>query len=54
MDDDPGWTMLRPGELLHVDADLELSRDVVLPDAPRHQLDRDDLEAHEASSQDQR
>ncbi len=54
MDDDPGWTPLRPGELLHVDADLGLTRDLVLPDPPRHQLSRGDLDPNDASSQDRR
>lgn len=52
MDDDAGWTALHPGELLHVDADLEMTRDVVLPRAPRHQLTREGLSEQDASSQD--
>ncbi len=43
MDDDPRWQLIAPGELVHVNADLQISRDVVLPDPPRHQLHRADL-----------
>ena len=43
MDDDPRWQLIAPGELAHVNAELKISRDVVLPDAPRHQLRRSDL-----------
>jgi glutamine amidotransferase len=43
MDDDPRWRLIDPGELVHVDAGLHISRDVVLPDLPRHQLRRADL-----------
>lgn len=40
MDDDPRWQLIAPGELIHVNAALQISRDVVLPDPPRHQLTR--------------
>ena len=43
MDDDPRWRLIDPGELVHVDAGLQISSDLVLPDPPRHQLDLDDL-----------
>lgn len=43
MDDDPRWCLVAPGELVHVDAALEVSRNVVLPDPPRHLLRREDL-----------
>lgn len=43
MDDDPRWRLLAPGELVHVDAGLQIKCDVVLPDPPRHQLRRQDL-----------
>src|SRR5262249_41936793 len=36
MDDDPRWRLIDPGELVHVDAELQTSRDLVLPDSPRH------------------
>ena len=45
MDDDPRWSLLAPGELVHVDAGLRVTRDVVLPDEPRHRLRREDLSA---------
>jgi predicted glutamine amidotransferase len=45
MDDDPRWRLIDPGELIHVDAGLQISRDLVLPDSPRHQLRREDLSA---------
>jgi predicted glutamine amidotransferase len=43
MDDDPRWRLIDPGELVHVDAELQIRRDLVLPDSPRHQLRREDL-----------
>ncbi len=38
MDDAARWQLLEPGELVHVDAGLKISRDLVLPDPPRHLL----------------
>jgi len=38
MDDAARWQLLEPGELVHVDAGLQISRDLVLPDPPRHLL----------------
>jgi glutamine amidotransferase len=43
MDDDPRWRLIAPGELVHVDAALDISCDVVLPEPPRHQLHHGDL-----------
>lgn len=43
MDDDPRWRLLAPGELVHVDAALQISSSLVLPDPPKHQLRRADL-----------
>jgi glutamine amidotransferase len=43
MDDDPRWRLLEPGELVHVDAALQVTHSVVLPDPPRHLLRREDL-----------
>ncbi|MDD4868637.1 MAG: class II glutamine amidotransferase, partial [Mycobacterium sp.] len=43
MDDDPRWRLMEPGELVHVDEDLQIDRRVVLPDPPRHQLSKEDL-----------
>lgn len=43
MDDDPRWRLLHPGELVHVDGSLQISRTMILPDRPRHLLRREDL-----------
>jgi len=43
MDDDARWSLLAPGELVHVDASLQIVRSVVLPDPPRLALRREDL-----------
>lgn len=43
MDDAARWRLLEPGELVHVDAGLQISRDLVLPDPPRHLLTEDQL-----------
>ncbi|WP_409180326.1 class II glutamine amidotransferase [Amycolatopsis sp. VS8301801F10] len=51
MDEDPGWQNLRPGELLHVGADLTATRRIVLDRPPRHPLALDDLGARAAASQ---
>jgi predicted glutamine amidotransferase len=43
MDDAARWQLIEPGELIHVDAGLQISRDLVLPDPPRHPLRPEDL-----------
>ncbi|MCV7381922.1 class II glutamine amidotransferase [Mycobacterium alsense] len=43
MDDDPRWSPLESGELVHVDAGLRIARRVVLTDPPTHPLHRSDL-----------
>lgn len=43
MDDDPRWRLIEPGELVHVDAALQLTGKLVLPNPPKHQLRREDL-----------
>lgn len=43
MDDDPRWCLLTPGELVHVDAALRITRKLVLPEPPRHLVRREDL-----------
>ena len=43
MDDAARWQLIEPGELVHIDAGLQISRDLVLPDPPRHQLRPEDL-----------
>jgi predicted glutamine amidotransferase len=45
MDDDPRWSLLAPGELVHVDKELRVTRELLLPDPPRHLLRRSDLSA---------
>jgi predicted glutamine amidotransferase len=51
MDDDPRWCLLDPGELVHVDAELQISRRLVLPDPPRHLLRREELSSPVEESQ---
>jgi glutamine amidotransferase len=51
MDDDPAWQLIAPGELVHVDAGLAITREVVLPDPPAYQLHRQDLKARAAAAQ---
>lgn len=49
--DDADWQLLASGELVHVDADLQIDRRIVLPDPPKHQLRHEDLTAQAAASQ---
>jgi glutamine amidotransferase len=49
--DDDAWQLLAPGELVHVNADLQIDRRVAFPDPPKHQLRHDDLTAQAAASQ---
>lgn len=51
MDDDPRWQAIAPGELVHVDAGLQITRELVLPDPPQHQLRRAELSALAAAAQ---
>ncbi|MGH3596291.1 MAG: class II glutamine amidotransferase [Mycobacterium sp.] len=51
MDDDPRWCLLAAGELVHVDSELQITRDVVLPDPPRHQLRDADLSSAALAAQ---
>jgi glutamine amidotransferase len=51
MDDDPGWRLLDPGELLHVGPDLTLTSSQPFPAEPRHLLSLNDLDAGAAASQ---
>jgi len=51
MTESRSWTLMEPGELLHVDPHLATSRRVVLPHPPKHQLRLQDLEPHAAESQ---
>jgi predicted glutamine amidotransferase len=49
--DDADWQLLAPGELVHVDADLQIDRRIALPDPPKHQLRHEDLTVKAAASQ---
>ena len=51
MDDDPGWRLLDPGELLHVRATLEITSTAPFPAGPAHLLRRADLDPVAAASQ---
>ncbi|BBX63088.1 class II glutamine amidotransferase [Mycobacterium saskatchewanense] len=43
MDDDERWRLLEPGELVHVDSALRISRGVALPDPPAQLIRRSEL-----------
>ncbi len=49
--DDDDWQLLAPGELAHVDADLQIDRRIAFPDPPKHRLRHEDLTAQAAASQ---
>jgi predicted glutamine amidotransferase len=49
--DDDHWQLLAPGELVHVDADLQIDRRIAFPGPPKHQLRQEDLTAQAAASQ---
>jgi glutamine amidotransferase len=51
MDEDPGWRMLEPGELVHVGLDLEVTTRVVMDEPPAHLVRLEDLDARAAASQ---
>jgi glutamine amidotransferase len=51
MDEDPGWRLLAPGELLHVDGDLNVFATTPFDRPPAHQLSLEDLTGKAASSQ---
>jgi predicted glutamine amidotransferase len=51
MDEDAGWRLLEPGELLHVDGDLNATSTVALHRPPADQLSLEDLTGKAASSQ---
>jgi predicted glutamine amidotransferase len=51
MDDDPGWRLLDPGELLHVSSTLEIRSSAPFPAEPAHLLSLSDLDPAAASSQ---
>lgn len=49
--DDERWELLPSGELVHVDADLSITRRTVLPEPPVHRLTRAHLSPAVASAQ---
>jgi predicted glutamine amidotransferase len=49
--DDDDWQLLAPGELVYVDADLQINRRIAFADAPKHQLRHEDLTVQAAASQ---
>jgi predicted glutamine amidotransferase len=51
MDEDAGWRALASGELLHVDADLRVTRRRVLDSPPAHPLTLADLDERARGSQ---
>jgi predicted glutamine amidotransferase len=51
MDDDPGWRLLDPGELLRVGPDLGVRTAKAIDRPPAHQLTLEKLEPQAASSQ---
>ena len=51
MDDDPGWRLLEPGELLHVPADLECVSRSIIDRPPARLLTLQDLDRRAAASQ---
>jgi predicted glutamine amidotransferase len=51
MDDDPRWQLMEPGQLVHVDADLDVTKQLVFPKPPKHQLRLQDLTPKAAASQ---
>ena len=51
MDDDPGWRLLDPGELLHVSSALEIESSAPFPAEPAHLLNVSDLDPAAAASQ---
>jgi len=51
MDDNPAWRLLDAGELVHVDADLNITGRLAFPDPPRHLLCHNDLSPTAQSAQ---
>lgn len=51
MDESPDWYGLASGELLHVGPDLDVRRELILPDPPAHPLTLEDLHGRAAASQ---
>jgi glutamine amidotransferase len=51
MDEDPGWRMLEPGELVRVDRDLQVSSRIAIEHTPAHMLTLEELDPSAARSQ---
>jgi glutamine amidotransferase len=51
MDEDPGWRLLEPGELIHAGPTLGVASSIVLDGPPARQLTLDDLEPGAALAQ---
>ena len=51
MDADPGWRLLDPGELLHVDARLSVETAAAFPGQPRQLVKRSDLDPETEAAQ---
>jgi glutamine amidotransferase len=51
MDDDPGWRHLEAGELVHVDAELNVTSRIAVPDPPAHPVRLTDLRPRAVESQ---
>jgi predicted glutamine amidotransferase len=51
MDEDPGWRLIEPGELVHIGATLAVESTIALDGPPAHQLTLDDLESRAAKAQ---
>jgi predicted glutamine amidotransferase len=51
MDEDPGWRMLQPGELVSVDRELRLSSRIAIAAPPVHRVRLEDLDPRAAHSQ---
>lgn len=45
MNGDPRWRLIEPGELVHVDAGLAITRELAFPDPPAWRLRREELTA---------
>lgn len=50
MDDDPGWRLLEPGELVHVDGELNVTSRIDLGDPPVHPIRLEDLDPRTAAA----
>jgi hypothetical protein len=51
MDEDPAWSPLASGELLHIDRALRVTRRLVLPEPPAHPLTLAELAPDAAAAQ---